>query len=223
MFQNEFWELQNKFKENEKIIQKLAMSGSTLDAVNEELDELETVTKALSVDVLKAKRLQKTGNELLLEHAFARRSLEPSCVELRNMCKKQKIMFLEKRGSLMKFLDLYEGIEELSSWTISVTAHLDRDKNGEEEISLLDQYEEVKYLLAAQREMIIGSRPDFEDNFYGIKDLIDAKTLVSVDRKLTEFAEVKKRIVEKRNLLREQVGDDPNISTNCDKSGKVVG
>ena len=92
MFQNEFRELANKFKENEKIIQKLAMSGSSLEAVNDELDNLETVTKALSVDVYKAKKLARTGIELILEHAFARRSLEPSCVELRNMCKKQKHM-----------------------------------------------------------------------------------------------------------------------------------
>ena len=59
------------------------MSGSTLEAVNDELNNLETVTKALSVDVYKAKQLVKTGIELILEHAFAGRCLEPSCVELR--------------------------------------------------------------------------------------------------------------------------------------------
>lgn len=65
-FQNEFRELANKFKENEKIIQKLGIHGTTLAEVNEELDNLETVTKALSVDVYKAKKLAKTGETLML-------------------------------------------------------------------------------------------------------------------------------------------------------------
>ena len=65
-FQNEFRELANKFKENEKIIQKLGSHGTTLAEVNEELDNLETVTKALSVDVYKAKKLAKTGETLML-------------------------------------------------------------------------------------------------------------------------------------------------------------
>lgn len=56
----------NKFKENEKIIQKLGIHGTTLAEVNEELDNLETVTKALSVDVYKAKKLAKTGETLML-------------------------------------------------------------------------------------------------------------------------------------------------------------
>ena len=65
-FQNEFRELANKFNENEKIIQKLGIHGTTLAGVNEELDNLENVTKALSVDVYKAKKLAKTGETLML-------------------------------------------------------------------------------------------------------------------------------------------------------------
>ena len=56
----------DKFKENEKIIQKLGIHGTTLAEVNEELDNLENVTKALSVDVYKAKKLAKTGETLML-------------------------------------------------------------------------------------------------------------------------------------------------------------
>ena len=56
----------NKFKENEKIILKLSISGTTAEEVNVELDNLETVTKALSVDVYKAKKLAKTGDTLML-------------------------------------------------------------------------------------------------------------------------------------------------------------
>ena len=125
-FQNEFRELANKFKENEKIIQKLGIQGTTLVEVNEELDNLETVTKALSVDVYKAKKLSKTGETLMLgmyqlkiktcykvpflEHSFTKMWLEPFCAELRNMCKKQKFMFLERRSYLLKFLDLFDGL-----------------------------------------------------------------------------------------------------------------
>ena len=65
-FQNEFRELSNKFKENERIIQKLEIIGTSLAEVNAELDNLETVTKALSVDVYKAKKLAKTGETLML-------------------------------------------------------------------------------------------------------------------------------------------------------------
>ena len=36
-FQNEFRELANKFKENEKIIQKLGVRGTALPEINEEL------------------------------------------------------------------------------------------------------------------------------------------------------------------------------------------
>ena len=65
-FQNEFRELSNKFKENERIIQKLDIFGTSLAEINAELDNLETVTKALSVDVYKAKKLAKTGETLML-------------------------------------------------------------------------------------------------------------------------------------------------------------
>ena len=48
------------------------------------------------------------------------------------------------------------------------------------------------------------------------KDLIDVQTLLSVDEKLKKFEEIKKEIVQQRNMLREEVGEDVNISINCD-------
>ena len=49
------------------------------------------------------------------------------------------------------------------------------------------------------------------------------KTLLSVDEKLTKFEEVKKTIIERRNILRAKAGDDPTISLQCgDRSGKGV-
>ena len=44
------------------------------------------------------------------EHSFTKLWLEPYCTELRNMCKRQKFMFLEKRSYLLKFLDLFDGL-----------------------------------------------------------------------------------------------------------------
>ena len=219
MFQNEYRELANKFKENEKIIQKLAMSGATFDEVNDELDNLETVTKALSVDVLKAKKLAKTGSVLMLEHSFSRRSLEPSVIELRNMCKKQKIMFLEKRGSLLKFLDLYNGIVELNDWCHSVSMYLQSNETAEEDLNPHEQLKQLNSLQKEQREMVIRSRTQFEEYFYDIKDLIQVDILLSVDETLTKFEEIKKEFVMKRNSLREKIGDDPNISMNIDDKG----
>ena len=49
---------------------------------------------------------------IYLEHSFTKLWLEPYCMELRNMCKKQKFMFLEKRSYLLKFLDLFDGLGE---------------------------------------------------------------------------------------------------------------
>ena len=46
----------------------------------------------------------------ILEHSFTKMWLEPFCMELKNMCKKQKFMFLEKRSYLLKFLDLFDGL-----------------------------------------------------------------------------------------------------------------
>jgi len=60
VFQNEFRDLSNKFNENEKIILRLEMSGSCLEEVNAELDKLDSVMEALSVDALKAKKIGKS-------------------------------------------------------------------------------------------------------------------------------------------------------------------
>ncbi|XP_023327387.1 guanine nucleotide exchange factor DBS [Eurytemora carolleeae] len=71
-FQNQYRELTNKFNENEKIIKKMAISGESLDEVTRALDELDHVIEALGVDVIKAKCLVKSGQDLILDHAFAR-------------------------------------------------------------------------------------------------------------------------------------------------------
>ena len=65
--------------------------------VSELLDKLDTVVEALSEDVEAAVALSKLGGDLVLQHEFARDSLEPKCTQLRIMCKTQEILFLERR------------------------------------------------------------------------------------------------------------------------------
>ena len=102
----------NKFAENEKIIRNLPVAGSNLyevrvpnfanisqfhNQVSELLDKFDTVVEALSEDVEAAVALSKLGGDLVLQHEFARDSLEPKCTQLRIMCKTQEILFLERR------------------------------------------------------------------------------------------------------------------------------
>ena len=72
------------------------------------LDKFDSVVDTLSEDVEAAVALSKVGNDLIIEHEFARDSLEPKCTQLRIMCKTQEILFLERRQTLLKFLDLFE-------------------------------------------------------------------------------------------------------------------
>ena len=130
MFQNEFQELVVRFKENEKIIQDIPVTGSDLTEVNAHLDSLENlmevqhylslekknkkIFEGIAIDVHKAKRLSKAGQQLMSEYSFTRDSIETKCLELRSVCKKIEIIFTQRRQSLLKFLDLFEGIEAIS-------------------------------------------------------------------------------------------------------------
>ena len=71
-FENEFRELLNKFNENRKIINRLIMTGygSSLEELNKELDEIDNVIHALSVDVTKAKSLARSGIDLMMDHGI---------------------------------------------------------------------------------------------------------------------------------------------------------
>ena len=113
-FENEFRELVNS--ENGKIINRLIMTGygSSLEEINRELDEIDNVIHALSVDVSKAKSLARSGKDLMMEHSFTKESLEFSCAELKVMCKKQEILFLERQRPLLKFYDMCEATENIS-------------------------------------------------------------------------------------------------------------
>ena len=130
VFQNEFQQLLVRFKENEKIIQDIPVTGSDLTEVNAHLDSLENlmevqhylslekknkkIFEGIAIDVHKAKRLSKAGQQLMSEYSFTRDSIETKCLELRSVCKKIEIIFTQRRQSLLKFLDLFEGIEAIS-------------------------------------------------------------------------------------------------------------
>ena len=60
----------------------------------------------------------------------------------------------------------------------------------EKDVDILDQIKQLDRLIAKQREMIIRSRSQFEDEFYCVKDLINEKCLLLVDQRLNVFHEV---------------------------------
>jgi len=221
-FQTEFRELSHKFSENEKIILKLAITGSNLHEVNEELDKFDNVIEAFSVDVQKANKLSKVGSDLILEHEFARDSLEPKCTELRIMCKRQEILFLERRQTLLKFLDMFEGLENLSKWCMTASQHLNMDQDMDRDMDILSQIRQIDYLLSKARGMKIKSRIDFEEDFDDIKHLITAKTLFTVGDKINQFEEVKKEVTARRTTLREKAAKDPNIPLSGDNSNDLT-
>merc|ERR1719233_1457003 len=223
IFQNEFRDLSNKFNENEKIIHRLEMQGSCLEEVNAELDKLDSVMEAMSVDALKAKKLSKAGQQLIAEHAFARDCLEPKCFELKTMCKRQEGLFLERRSALLKFLDLFDWLENISKWCTTVTQHLNREQDmdhwGQD---IFSQIRQIDYLISKSRDLKIKSRVDFEEDFDDIKDLISPKTLFLVDDRLNMLVEVEQEVIDQRDMLREKASKDPNISTACKNSDDLA-
>ena len=229
-FENEFRELVNKFSENEKIINRLIMTGfgSSLEEINKELDEIDDVMHALSVDVVKAKNLARSGKELMLEHSFTRESLEFSCAELKVMCKKQEILFMERRRPLLKFYDMYEAMDNITEWCESATKHLEKEASKsveskesgqqeaekqpmEQEQDVLSELRQLDYLMSRARDIKIRGRKDFEEDFDEIKDLISAKTLATVDEHITKLDDVKKKVSDRRDLLRQKATDEKLI------------
>ena len=221
-FQTEFRELSHKFSENEKIINKLTVTGANLHEVNKALDRFDNVIEAFALDVQKAIKLSKIGSDLILEHEFARDSLEPKCTELRIMCKRQEILFLERRQTLLKFLDLFEELEKLSKWCTTATQHMNMDQDMDRDQDILSQIRQIDYLISKAKEMKIKSRLDFEEDFDDIKHLISAKTLFSVGDKIKQFEEVKKEVTARGTSLREKAAKDPHLPLNCDNSNDLT-
>ena len=75
------------------------------------LDYTSNHVQDIAVDVHKAKRLARAGQELMLEHKFTKEQLEQKCLELRSLYRKLELIFTEKRQSLLKFLELYQTLD----------------------------------------------------------------------------------------------------------------
>ena len=81
--------------------------------------------QSLAVDVHRAKRLAKAGQELMAEYSFTKDVLESKCLELKSLCKKLEIMFTKKRQSLLKFLELFQTLESISKVPIYLYSKCD--------------------------------------------------------------------------------------------------
>ena len=119
--------------------------------MSELLDKFDTVVEAVSEDVEAAVALSKLGGDLVLQHEFARDSLEPKCTQLRIMCKTQEILLLERRQTLMKFLDLFDGLTSLTSWCSTATHHLNLARDQDRNNCLTTQIRQIDYLLSKAR------------------------------------------------------------------------
>ena len=75
------------------------------------LDYTSDHVQDIAVDVHKAKRLARAGQELMLEYKFTKEQLEQKCLELRSLYRKLELIFTEKRQSLLKFLELYQTLD----------------------------------------------------------------------------------------------------------------
>ena len=83
------------------------------------------IVQSLAVDVHRAKRLAKAGQELMAEYSFTKDVLESKCLELKSLCKKLEIMFTKKRQSLLKFLELFQTLESISKVPIYLYSKCD--------------------------------------------------------------------------------------------------
>ena len=50
----------------------------------------------------------------MAEYSFTRDTIETKCLELRSVCKKIEMVFTQRRQALLKFMDLFEGLESIS-------------------------------------------------------------------------------------------------------------
>ena len=103
----------------------------------------------------------------------------------------------------MKFLDLFESLENVGKWCDTATQHLNREQDmdrGDQDV--FSKIRQIDYLLSKSRELKIKSRLDFEDDFDDIKDFISAKIMFSVDDHLKQLEEVKMKVIERREGLR---------------------
>ena len=65
--------------------------------------------------------------------------------------------------------------------------------------------------MSRARDIKIRGRSDFEEDFDEIKDVVSAKTLITVDEYINQLEDVKKKVTERRVLLRQKATDEKLI------------
>ena len=63
----------------------------------------------------------------------------------------QEILFLERRQTLLKFVDLFEGLSALSAWCSTASHHLNMDLDQDRQTDVLSQIRQIDYLLSKAR------------------------------------------------------------------------
>lgn len=109
--------------------------------------KIDEFAQSLAIDSAKARELSKIGQELLQDHNFALDCVQPKCLELKTLCQKLENLITEKRQIVLKFLDLFDGVQSIKKWCDTSTSHL--SKSGEEcSEDVFSQIRQIDYLLS---------------------------------------------------------------------------
>ena len=138
-------------------------------------------------------------------------SSEYNCLELKVMMNRQQLLFDDRKKPLVKFRDMYEAMNNITTWCESAVKHLEKEtnqKSEEETPDMLSELRQLEYLVNESEDIKIRGREHFEENYVEIKDLISEKTLIKVDEHINKLEEVKNKVCEKRDELRKKCEDE---------------
>ena len=127
------------------------------------------------------------------------------------MINRQQLLFDDRKKPLVKFRDMYQAMNNITTWSESATKHLEKEnpqKEGEETGDLLSELRQLEYLIKESEEIKIRGRTHFEEDYVEIKDLISETTLIKVDEHINKLEEVKNKVCEKRDELRKKCEDE---------------
>ena len=141
------------------------------------------------------------------------------------MISRQELLFDDRKKPLIKFRDMYEAMNNINNWCETATKHMEKKRNeenkGTEEMKeetgsdILSELRQLEFLLNKSEEIKVKGRTHFEEDFVEIKDLISEATLIKVDEHISHLEEVKKKVSEKRDLLRKKAEDEKLIDDEC--------
>ena len=140
------------------------------------------------------------------------------------MISRQELLFDDRKKPLIKFRDMYEAMNNINNWCETATKHMEKKKRNENEgeemkeetgSDILSELRQLEFLLNKSEEIKIKGRTHFEDDFVEIKDLISEATLIKVDEHISNLEEVKKKVSDKRDVLRKKAEDEKLIDDEC--------